>query len=211
MNMKRYLDELGNLGAENKLLKFCVACLAAIAIVQAYATLKALGRQRTIILPPRVSSRLEFDGDSANDNYLREFARYATGLALNATPYTARANFDELLSIYSPKTWGAGRASLYKMASDIETAKVSTVFFPQSIKPYPNQGKIEVSGHRNVYTEDLLVESRKKTYVLRYELEDAAFQLLGFAEKADEQALEELIEAASGPEGEEAEGKGEKE
>lgn len=195
MNMKKYLDDLGNLGAENKLLKFSVACLVMIAIVQAYATVKALGRQRTILLPPGVSSKMELSGDTANEAYLREFARYATGLALNVTPHTARGNFDELLAIYSPRTWGKGRSSLYKMAADIEMAKVSTVFFPQSIKPFEKEGRIEIAGHRNVYTEDLLVESGKKTYVFRYELVDGNFQLLGFAEKADERLLEDVINA----------------
>ncbi|MDT8286870.1 MAG: TraE/TraK family type IV conjugative transfer system protein, partial [Elusimicrobiales bacterium] len=43
-------------------------------------------------------------------------ARYAVGLALNVTPATASANFEELLTLYSPRAYGSGRKTFYAMA-----------------------------------------------------------------------------------------------
>ena len=47
------------------------------------------------------------------------------------------------------------------MARDIEGAKVSGVFYPLKIRPEEATGRIEIEGHRKLYTDDLLVEISK--------------------------------------------------
>jgi conjugal transfer pilus assembly protein TraE len=195
MRAAKFLDEKSNLTSQNRLLKFAVVALVLAEAVQGAATVRALRYQRTILVPASLNRQVEFVGDRASPEYVREFARYAAGLALNVTPATASANFEELLTLYSPRAYGTGRKAFYAMARDIEGAKVSGVFYPLKIRPDEAQGRIEIEGHRKLYTDDLLVESARKTYVLRYELVDGRFQILGLVVKAEEAKLEAAIQA----------------
>ena len=203
MRAAKYLDEKRNLTSRNRLLTFAVVALVLAAAVQGIGTVRALRYQRTILVPASLNHRVEFVGDRASPEYVRELARYVSGLALNVTPATASANFEELLTLYSPKAYGAGRKAFYAMARDIESAKVSGVFYPLKIRPEEAKGRIEIEGHRKLYTDDHLAESGRKTYVLRYELADGRFQILGFVEKAEEANLEESLRASGPGSGEE--------
>ncbi|MEW6487333.1 MAG: type IV conjugative transfer system protein TraE [Thermodesulfobacteriota bacterium] len=194
MRAAKFLDEKSNLTSQNRLLQFAVVALVLAEAVQGVATVRALRYQRTILLPASLNHQVEFVGDRASPEYVREFARYAVGLALNVTPATASGNFEELLTLYSPRAYGTGRKTFYAMARDIEGAKVSGVFYPLKIRPEEARGRIEIEGHRKLYTDDLLVESARRTYVLRYELVDGRFQILGLVEKAEEAELEAAIQ-----------------
>ena len=202
MRAAKYLDEKSNLTARNRLLQFAVVALVLAEAVQGVTTFRALRYQRTILIPASLNRRVEFVGDRASPEYVREFARYAVGLALNVTPATASANFEELLTLYSPRAYGTGRKTFYAMARDIEGAKVSGVFYPLKIRPEEAKGRIEIEGHRKLYTDDLLVESARKTYVLRYELVDGRFQILGLVEQAEEAELEAAIDTPEPEKGE---------
>jgi len=197
MRAAKFLDEKSNLTSQNRLLKFAVVALVLVEAVQGVATVRALRYQRTILVPASLNHQVEFVGDRASPEYVREFARYAVGLALNVTPATANSNFEELLTLYAPQTYGAGRKAFYAMARDIEAAKVSGVFYPLKIRPEEAKGRIEIEGHRKLYTDDLLVESARRTYVLRYELVDGRFQILGLVVKAEEAELEAAIRASA--------------
>ena len=199
MKLPVYLDRVSDLRSKNRLLKLSVVCLVLTQALLTYAVVQALRYQRTVLVPMRLRSATELTAGRVSEDYIRECARDVASLALNVTPGTARRNFEDLLAHYSPKTCAEGKRALYQMAKNIEDGKISGAFYPQEIAADTQAGLVRLTGHRKVFSDDLLVESAKKTYVLRYELVDGEFQLLGFAPKEQEKELEKSIREAPAP------------
>lgn len=195
MELKVYTDKLSNLTAENRLLKFVVVVIGCAVLANTFIMLGMTRRARTIIVPPALvspalvspglSAKVEISGDQASDGYLELMTRYVTGLALNYTPATAREQFGELLALYSPDAFPVARKTFYALAGTVETANVSSVFTPGSIKVDRMRGVIDATGIQRQFAQDggPLGPDKETTYEISYRISDGRFELTGFSEK----------------------------
>ena len=190
MELKVYTDKLSNLTAENRLLKFVVVVIGCAVLANTFIMLGMTRRARTIIVPPALvspglSAKVEISGDQASDGYLELMTRYVTGLALNYTPATAREQFGELLALYSPSAFPDAKKTFYALAGTVETANVSSVFTPGSIKVDRMRGVIDATGVQRQFAQDggPLGPDKETTYEISYRISDGRFELTGFSEK----------------------------
>ena len=210
MELKVYMDKLSNLTAENRLLKFVVAVIGCAVLANTFIMLGMTRRARTILVPPALvppalvspalvspalvspalvspglSAKVEISGDQASDGYLELMTRYVTGLALNYTPATAREQFGELLALYSPSAFPEAKKTFYALAGTVETANVSSVFTPGSIKVDRMRGVIDATGVQRQFAQDggPLVPDKETTYEISYRISGGRFELTGFSEK----------------------------
>ena len=187
MNSKVFQSIKSNLAGENRLLKFCVAVFAAVGVVNSVQIHKAMTMQRTIVLPPAVREKFEVTGDSVSEAYFKPMAIYITSLAFNYTASNARWRFDELLTMYAPESYPEARKRFYDLADKIEaSAKATSVFHQQKIAVFEESRKMEVSGVRRIYSEDMKIEDSQKVYVIEYGIQDGRFVIYRLYEKTGE-------------------------
>jgi len=169
MKMEVFKMKLSNAMAENRLLKMTIIVIGVVTVINSLQLFRALDQQRTVIMPPVMTGKFELRGSEASDEYVRSYAIYALGLAMNYTPTTARWQFEELLTMYDPEAYPEAKRSFYEMASKIESAsKVSSMFYISKITTYPETKKIEVMGTRKQYADDKKVEDGPKKYMIEY-------------------------------------------
>jgi conjugal transfer pilus assembly protein TraE len=95
-----------------------------------------------------INTKLEIVGNSASDEYIRVFGRYAAWLALNYSPATARSQFSELLTMFAPEKYAEVRKAFYVLADTVEMGHVSSVFHITRIKIDRVRSEMEVDGVR---------------------------------------------------------------
>lgn len=183
MKLDIYLNRASNVFAENRLLKVSLIILLIITIFNSYMLSRALTYQRTVIIPAGFNEKVELKGDSADDAYLRTFTRYVVNLMFSYSHATARAQFSELLLLYAPEAFPLASKAFYRLADEIETARVSSVFYIHSILTDHGKKVIEVKGTEMKFIEDKKLESAPKEYLISYRVQNGTFQLLDVKEK----------------------------
>ncbi len=187
MKLDLFLQKSSNLYAENRLLKFVVMVIGMVTIVNTYTVTKALNTHKTILVPPVIKSRIEISGEKADDEYIKTFTRYVTGLLLNYSPSTARSQFDELLALYAPGAYDAAKSEFYDMAESVEAAGSNSIFYINAISVSEEERKIRVDGLLRRYVEELKITDEVTTYFIRFRINNGRFML----EKVTEGMLEE--------------------
>ncbi len=196
MKMNIFLQKTSNLMAENRLLKFIILIIGVTVIYNTFMVRHALHTHRTILVPPAIKSTMEIQGNSASDEYIKHFTRYILGLAFQYSPATARYQFEELLSMYSPSSFPKAQEFFYDLADTIETAQISNVFYIHKMVLDSTKKQAEVTGLKRQYVHDVKSEEATKTYIVVYEFEDGRFMVVDISEKEilDKEAREERSE-----------------
>ncbi len=186
MHIKIFLQKTANLFTENRLLKFVIVVLALAVVVNSFLVFRAIRYQRVILIPPKLTGTIEFVQGKPSDGYIRDMGRRITSLAATYSPATARFQFDELLAFYAPEAYPQAAKTWYALAGRVEESLISNVFYPQNLILESNASRLEITGERKQFADNKLVDAAKKTYVVRYRLEDGRFYLLSFMEKWQE-------------------------
>lgn len=183
MEMNKYIEQRNNLIAGNRLLKFAVVVIGLGLVLNAFITYTLSRRARTIIVPPIVNARFEVSGSKLSDEYVKLMTRYVMSLAANYNPATARSNFDELLSLFDPDSFGEGKRTFYKLADTVETAHVTGSFFIQKITVDENKRQILVEGQKRLTANEQKVEEGPETYVIDYGNNNGRFAITNLSRK----------------------------
>lgn len=120
MHIKRYKQASANLFAENKILKFGFVILLIIVVYNWQAMNTAADSKRTVLIPLGSASDVWVSNNDASDNYLRLMARYISAMVGNYTASSARRQFEELLSLYTPEVYAKAKTSFESQADNIE-------------------------------------------------------------------------------------------
>jgi len=120
MDLNIYQKKVDNVFAENRILKFGFVVLLVMSIGNWHAINSAVDNQRVVIVPAAASGDFWISGNEASIPYLRQMARYVTGMISNYTAATARAQFEEILALYTPETYAEAKVSFEKLSDQIE-------------------------------------------------------------------------------------------
>jgi conjugal transfer pilus assembly protein TraE len=184
MKLDVFVKKASNLYAENRLLKFAVVIIGMTTIINTGLLYASMSHQRTILIPSGMNVQASVTKNTADPDYLRQMARYVSGLALNYTPATARSQFEELLSLYAVDTFADNKSMLYDLADTIEKTVTGSVFHPQKFMLNDEKQWIEIFGPKTLYLQDLKSgDTELKTYLLKYRMVDGKFQIIELVEK----------------------------
>jgi conjugal transfer pilus assembly protein TraE len=183
MEIIKYVEERNKLIAGNRLLKLALILLGIGLVLNAFITYSLSKRARTIIVPPVINTRFELSGYRLSDEYVKLMTRYIMDLSANYTPQTARANFDELLSLYDPDASGEGRKTFYKLADTVETAKVTASFFIRKITIDEGKRQILVEGQKRLSANEQKVEEGQEGYLIEYGNNNGRFTIVRLSQK----------------------------
>lgn len=183
MELKLFTSKTANIFAENRMLKFTVLVLLAAVLVLSVCVVTAMNKERVILVPPVINSKVVITGDRANDDYLREFTRYIMNLALTYNPVNARSQFNELLAVYDPAGFPNARKELYELADKIENTRASSAFHIQSMTNDPDKNQVEVLGAKMTYIGEMKADIVQTSYIVEYRLANGKFILTRIFEK----------------------------
>ena len=183
MEFKLFTSKTANIFAENRMLKFTVLVLLAAVLILSVCVVTAMNRERVILVPPVINSKVMITGDHASDDYLREFTRYVISLALTYNPASARNQFSELLAIYDPAGFPNARKDLYELADRIETTRASSAFHIQSMTNNADGNLVEVQGAKMTYIGEMKADIVQTSYIVEYRFDNGRFILTRLYEK----------------------------
>ncbi len=185
MKLTIFEGKMGNLLAENRLLKFTVVVIGISTIWLGWRVDNAVHHQRTIIMPASLDRRISITDSYASEDYVRSFARTISGLAFNYNPTSARGQFGELLQYFTPDTFPAAKQSFFAMAETIERTKVSSSFvINRPIEVDTTKNVMSVSGTLRQWVDTTFNDVSEKTYQISYAITEGRFFLTAITEKA---------------------------
>lgn len=182
MKISDYLQKSSALFDENRLLKFCLVCLTIAFCYNSLQVHRAVNYQRTILIPPKLTSEVEFLKGKPNEKYIRDISRTIANLAGTWSPATARENFEELLYYFAPESFPQASERWYSLASRAEEGMVSSSFYLEKISY--DDSVIELFGQLVQYTGNTPLENTSRTYLVKYRIEQGRFYVLSIQEKA---------------------------
>ena len=183
MKFKLFTGKAANIFAENRMLKFTVLVLLAAVIILSFCVLTAMNKERVILVPPVINSKVMITGDHASEDYLREFTRYIVSLALTYNSANARNQFSELLAVYDPAGFPNARKDLYELADKIETTRASSAFHIQSMTNNSDKHQVEVLGSKMTYIGEMKADIVQTAYIVEYRFDNGRFILTRLYEK----------------------------
>ena len=187
MKLDKFISEFKNIELKYKLQKFIIIVIGCVTLLNTFMLVKAINSHRTIIVPPVINMPIEITGTGLYDSYIKLMARYIMGLLLNYTPFTARVQFEELLSLYSPEALPEAKKNYYHMADNIESAKVTNTFHlsASNIVYDPIKRYIEVTGEKTQFMHEQKAKEIKETYVIEYKMDNGRFMVTRIHVKDD--------------------------
>jgi len=183
VKFKLFTGKAANIFAENRMLKFTVLVLLAAVLVLSFCVVTVMNKERVILVPPVINSKVMITGDHASDDYLREFTRYIVSLALTYNSANARNQFSELLAVYDPADFPNARKELYELADKIETTRASSAFHIQSMTNNADRKQVEVQGAKMTYIGEMKADIVQTAYLVEYRFDNGRFILTRLYEK----------------------------
>ena len=181
MKFKFFMNDLSNIKQENKLLKGVILILAITVVFSLYYTTKTANREKIILIPPQIHSKIVFIGNKPDKAYYNEITRYVVSLALDYTSATARSQFAELLTMFDPGAFKKYQQVFYNLAFRIESAgNISDSFYITKIKVHPEKKKIIVTGTEYTYSGAALLSQNMCRYAITYKLQAGRFFVTSF-------------------------------
>ena len=182
MYIKKFVNYIDNLKAENRLLKFVIVVIGAGCVVSSMVSLKAVRYQKVIILPPAVDKRIVIQGSSVNTEYIELFSKYAMGLLLNYTPQIYDDQITDLLKLTSPRYYPALNRKMIEMKENVKRLTITSVFYPQILRINQENQEIKILGLRIQTAQGQEIERAEKIYILKYEMINGRFYVDGIEE-----------------------------
>jgi len=183
VKFKLFTGKAANIFAENRMLKFTILVLLAAVLVLSFCVVTAMNKERVILVPPIINSKVMITGDHASDDYIREFTRYIVSLALTYNSANARNQFSELLAVYDPAGFPNARKELYELADKIETTRASSAFHIQSMTNNADKKQVEVQGAKMTYIGEMKADIVQTAYLVEYRFDNGRFILTRLYEK----------------------------
>ncbi len=184
MIFRQYLNETGNVWAENRLLKFAVLVTACSTIIYGFFTYRAVTSQKIIIYPVGYSGQIEIEGEKINHEYLAYLSRTIFDLLLNYTPSTIKPQYEILLSMMAPSAYPRYHKQFQNFIQEAGVGKLVSVFLIKKLTFQPEKKQVVASGSRLFVLEgSRVVEEKQRTYVIRYEIGNGKFLIREIGEK----------------------------
>lgn len=178
-----FTSKAANTFAENRMLKFTILVLLAAVLILSGGIVTVMNKERIILVPPVINSKVVITGDKASESYLREFIRYIVNLALTYNSANARNQFSELLAVYDPAGFPNARKELYELADKIETTRASSAFHIQTFTSNPDKNQVEVQGTKMTYIGEMKADIVQTSYIVEYRFDNGKFILTRLYEK----------------------------
>ena len=130
MNLSNFKTKMDKTVMESYTLRFIVVVLALVIIAQIVFIGIIIGKQKTIVLPPRVSRSFWVAGGKVSQGYLIQMGDYLSQTVLNFTPKDYKEQLGNFMVYVLPSRYKAIDTALESQIKSVTTLGVSSVFYP---------------------------------------------------------------------------------
>jgi len=132
-------------------------------------------REKIILLPPAVYSRVFITNDSASPEYIKEMADYVIYLATNYTPDTIDSRLNEFLKYVEPSAYQLLRKQIKEISTDVKFYGRVQAFYPERFHVDPQSKRVLITGKLIKSYMGKTLEDKRQTYVLRFVIRNGEF------------------------------------
>lgn len=186
MIFEKYTDRIANASAEIRFLRWLAGGLAALALLLVMTTLRLIGSERVVLLPPEVNRTMWVSGSQASKEYLEEMGFWYAGLALNITPATSEYQNSLFLKFAAPSEYGRLQAEMGARAEFLRKNNVSTQFAVRSISVDAPNNRVALHGTLYTWTSDKKAGERSAVYMVGFKLINGRLYVSDFRETSDQ-------------------------
>ncbi len=187
--IKRYMQSSSNVFAENKLLRYAIAIMLLVTLINSVSIANIKDSVQTHIIPVGTQSNFILTGSTANDDYLKAMARYIVHMTGNMTPASARGQFNELLTLWHPTTYAEYRARFDKLADSLERyPSISYHIVWDGERPIKKEGdSLRINVIKKKLVGDTVQRKTQLDIEINYVIEQGRFFIVSVKEVGGEQ------------------------
>lgn len=185
MRADAYLARFDSLLAKNRLLGLALILMLAFNLMNWWSLEHARNAVQTVVVPIGGGVGMSIGNGKASDEYLRQIARYVTGMTGTYTAASARKQLEELLLLFAPEVVGVAQVEFERLASQIER-------FPaiSSVQHWAGEKALKVSGQliqvrtiKERLVNGNVSESKPVFYCIPYRIDGGRFWVLSVQER----------------------------
>lgn len=140
------------------------------------------GRHNTILIPANLHDSAQITDHSISSTYLEAMALMLVNDRLNITPKTIRGSSQNLLRFVDPKYYAVFEQKLNVDASEVTSAKVSSVFYVNQVHTDPKVLTVVIGGQLQRWVGERSIGISKKSYQLSFSRKGDVVLLTAFQE-----------------------------
>jgi conjugal transfer pilus assembly protein TraE len=186
MLFKKYLSKLDNANQEIRFMRMLSVWMGAIILVQAVVTVRLIGSEKTVLVPPEIQRGFWVSGDAVSKEYLEEMAYWYAGLALNVTPIASDYQNNLFLKFAVPSEYGRLQAEMGARAEFLKKNNTATQFTVRNITTDDKNLQVALSGTLYTWTSDKKAGERNATYMVGFKFMNGKLYVSDFKETSDQ-------------------------
>jgi conjugal transfer pilus assembly protein TraE len=186
MLFKKYLADTDNTSREIRFLRGLVFWMGAIVLVQVLMTIRLIGMEKTVLVPPEINRSFWVSGKAVSKAYLEEMAYWYAGLALDITPIASDYQNTMFLKYAAPSEYGRLQAEMGARAEFLKKNNTATQFAVRNITPDEKTHRVALSGTLFTWTSDKKAGERNATYMVGFKFMNGKLYVSDFKETSDQ-------------------------
>ena len=186
MFFKTYISERANTAHEIRFMRILLAVSLLAIFGQAVALFKAIGQEKTFLVPPEIRRSYWMSGSAVSKEYLEDMAYWYAGLALNITPAVAAYQHGLFLKHADPAEFGRLQSEMGARAEFLKKNNTATQFSVRSITPDEKALRVALSGVLFTWTADKKAGERQATYLVGFKHINGRLHVSDFKETSEQ-------------------------
>ena len=175
MDGKTFVEKWSKVASGYRLCRYVVFLLLLFVGYLLMLYTRNVEREKIILLPPAVYSKVFITNDSASPEYIKEMADYIIYLATNYTPDTIDSRLKEFLKYVEPSAYQRLRKQIKEISADVKFYGRVQAFYPEKFQVDPQNRQVLVTGRLVKSYMEKTLEDKKQTYVLKYVIRNGEF------------------------------------
>ncbi len=185
LKFNKFLNKNADTVAQNRMLKFLVGVFGFCSIANLFLNWYAINYHRDILIPSSLTEKAMVSGTDFDESYVIAFARDVVNLTFTFTPGNVKSRYEQLLMLYSPECFPAGKAMLYDLAERVALTRLTSVFHPHVFRIDQKNRTIEITGNRIQNIDNQVVSNGVTTLSIVYSINHGKFSVCEITDKAD--------------------------
>lgn len=160
--------------------------IGAIVLVQVIVTVRLIGAEKTVLVPPEINKSFWVSGTAVSKEYLEQMAYWYAGLALNVTPIASEYQNNLFLKFAAPSEYGRLQAEMGAKAEFLKKNNTSTQFSVRNITVDEKNLRVALSGTLYTWTSDKKAGERNAAFMVGFKHMNGKLYVSDFKETSDQ-------------------------
>ena len=158
-------------------------------------TYSAIGRERTVIIPPEVHKSFWVDNAAVSKEYLEQMGTWILDLETSLTGHNIEWKHNQVLKYVIPGSYSKLKSYMDGIAVTYRRDNLATAFNVQTMNVEQDKLRVTFSGILTTFMGDRKIADNNKTYIIEFLYTGTKLYLKTFEEAAPDDATRTVTEA----------------